>query len=86
MKTYTATVRSRRRLTIPFDCWMDCEGMETLKLVQHGMQYWWKPGQGLTKNMSYRVTADFEEGTRVELIPDKVTKMITVKKIGPYKN
>ena len=86
MRTYTATVRSRNRLTIPYDCWMDCEGMSTLKLVQHGSQYWWAGGVCLTKNMSYRVTSDFKEGTKVELIPDKKTKMITVKKIGPYEN
>lgn len=81
MKTYEATVRSRRRITIPYDCWLDCNGMKTLTIKENGILHEWEPGVGMTKNMSYRVTVNFSEGDRIELIPNKKGKLIVAKKL-----
>jgi len=86
-KTYKAIVRSRSRITIPYDCWMDarCSG---LKLRILGDHYTWcgLNMSGMTPSMSYRVTVPFAEGTEVKLIPVAKEKLVHVKKIGPYEN
>lgn len=81
MKTYKATVRTRQRITIPYDCWMDCDGITDLKLKHNETIHKWKAGVGMTPNLAFRVTVDFPEGTQLELTPNKKNKTIMVKEL-----
>lgn len=72
-KVYKVKVESRKRICIPFDCWMDAKIGDTLELRYGKEEQFWYIGKNLMMNPngSYRVTLPWvvSVGSEVTLTP-----------------
>jgi len=85
MKKYTVTVGSRRRVTVPFDAWMDAR-CSTLKFqLLSKMTVIYEPGVCMQKNMSYRFTlplgTGLKAGDKLMMIPDPSHQMLILESV-----
>lgn len=85
MKIYNATITTRDRFNIPFNCWMDAglsNGQLKLNFIEEGIEMTMPRNKCTTKSMGYEITYPFykkERGTKLELIPDEKNRIIHVK-------